>query len=51
MTNLLVVGAGEVGSELILAKTDETLSNNSEYFVEPVKTHGVFMQLRLSNYE
>jgi hypothetical protein len=50
MTNLLVIGAGEVGSHLILAKSDEPPSSNNLYFVEGAKTHGVFMQLQLANY-
>lgn len=52
ITNLLVIGAGEQGSELISSMIDENqLSNKSLQVIEGRKMHGIFMYIKLSNYD
>lgn len=52
MTNLLVIGAGEQGSELISSMIDESqLNGNSLQVIEGRKMHGIFMYIKLSSYD
>ena len=51
MTNLLVIGAGEIGAELISAKNEPVGSESKTNLVEGCKIHGVFMCVQLGNYD
>lgn len=50
MTNLLVIGAGEKGSELISDQIEENESGSFKCF-EGSKVHGIFMYLKLAHFE
>ena len=50
MTNLLVIGAGEKGSELISDQIEESESGSFKCF-EGSKVHGIFMYLKLAHFE
>lgn len=52
MTNLLVIGAGEQGSDLISSMINENqLSEKNLNIKKDMKMHGIFMYIKLANYD